>query len=243
MIIYPAVDIKNGKCVRLYKGEFDKAKVYFEDPVIAAKMWQDAGAQWIHIVDLDGAASGRIANIDTLKSILDSVDSKIQFGGGIRSYKTAVSLIEMGVDRIVISTKALDDKKMIMKLCGEYNDNNKIAIAVDANGDKIFSNGWLKQTDVDVDDYVSQMEQLGVKLFIYTQIKRDGTLKGPDIAGLRQICSMTKGKIIASGGIGSLNDIRNLLGMENEGVCGVIVGKALYEKSFTLESAVKLAKH
>lgn len=243
MIIYPAVDIKNGKCVRLHKGKFDREKIYFDDPVIAVKIWQNAGAEWIHVVDLDGAVHGSLINIDVLKSILQSADIKIQFGGGIRNYETAAALIELGVGRIVISTKALDDREMISKLCNNYNDaGNKIAVALDVMGDKISSNGWIKQTDVKINDFIYDMEQLGVGLFIYTQIKKDGTLEGPDIDGLRNVCNATKGKVIASGGISSLDDIKKILKMENEGVCGMIIGKALYEGSFTLESAMKLVK-
>lgn len=241
MIIYPAVDIAGGKCVRLYKGKIEQAKIYFDNPVDAAKMWADSGAEWIHVVDLDGALRGKLSNISVIRSILRSVNAKIQFGGGIRDYETAKELINIGVSRIVVGTKAIDDRQMIARLCQAYGD--KVAIGLDLKGSKISSSGWTRDSDIVITDFICEMERLGVKLFIYTQIQRDGTLQGPDVEGLKHICEITKGDVIASGGISSLDDVKNILKMRGEGVCGMIIGKALYEKTFSLESAIKLAKH
>lgn len=238
MTIYPAIDIAGGKCVRLYKGLMSQSTVYYENPVDVARMWAESGADWMHVVDLDGAFSGKPENLGIVEDIVKSVDLKIQYGGGIRDADTARRLIELGVSRIVIGTKAIGDREMIAHICDNY--AGRFAIALDVKGDKVAVKGWVEESDIDAVSLALDLEKLGASLFIYTQILRDGTLQGPDLDGLKKLCASIDGSVIASGGISSLDDIKKVQQLEDSGVNGVIIGKALYEKAFELKEALEL---
>lgn len=235
--IYPAIDIAGGKCVRLYKGLMSRSTVYYEDPLDVAKLWAEAGAGWIHLVDLDGAFQGKLENLKVVKRILENVDINIQFGGGIRDIDTAEHLLGMGISRIVVGTKALSDKKMVSYLAEKYPD--KFAVALDVKGDTVASHGWVEDSGVDVLTLAAELKVLGIRHFIYTQVLRDGTLEGPDIRGLINLSKVTD-NVIASGGISSLDDVKSVMRLEEKGISGVIIGKALYEKAFELKEALEL---
>lgn len=238
MMIYPAIDIAGGKCVRLYKGIMSQSTVYFENPLDVAKLWSEAGAQWIHVVDLDGAFQGKLENLAVVKNIIETVDLKIQFGGGIRDIETAERLLSLGISRIVVGTKALSDKTMVANLAEKHRD--KFAVALDVKGSKVATKGWVEDSDVNVLDLASDLKKLGIEHFIYTQILKDGTLEGPDLQGLKNLSKVVNNNVIASGGISSLDDVSRVMELEPEGVNGVIIGKALYEKAFKLKEVLEL---
>lgn len=239
MLIIPAIDIKDGCVVRLMKGDFSRIKVYSKDPVKAAKHWMRQGAGLIHVVDLDGAATGTPGNLEYVKQIAGLPSASIQFGGGVRSISMVERLIKLGVTRVIIGTKAAEDPDFLAKALSSFKE--KIIVSVDSRDNKVMTRGWkYSKGGGDTLKFCRHLKSKGVSQFIYTNIAKDGTLKGPDVAGIKNLLKLQV-KIIASGGISSLEDIRRLKPLEKKGLSGIIIGKALYEGKFTLTQALRVA--
>lgn len=238
MLIIPAIDLKEGCVVRLLQGDFKNAKVYSNDPLKIAEQWGRQGAKLIHIVDLDAAQSGVIKNLGVLKEILANISVNIQFGGGVRDIQTIKMLLDLGVFRVVLGTKAIMDRDFLKQAFAEFKD--KIIVSVDARAGQILIKGWQEtHKDTTVLSLAEDLKQLGFKQFIYTDISKDGTLQGPNINGIKALLKNTGLKIIASGGISSVSDIRRLKTLEKEGLEGIIIGKALYEGKVRLKEVVQ----
>jgi len=239
MLIIPAIDLKDGCVVRFVQGGLNK-KVYSRDPVKTAKHWVKQGAKLIHVVDLDGAASGEPKNLDIVKKIVNAIDVPIQFGGGIRKIEQISVLLNYGIERVVLGTKAVEDRVFLSRAFKEFKD--RIIVSVDAKASSILIKGWQSNYgNTDVISFARSLKAMGFKQLIYTDISKDGTLKGPNIKGIKDLLRETALNLIASGGISSLYDIRRLKLLEKQGLAGIIVGKALYEGKFTLSQALKLA--
>ncbi len=237
MHLYCAVDIRGGRCVRLLRGDYDAETVYSNDPVAQARSLQRQGANWIHVVDLDGARSGRASNTDVVAEIATAVDVPVQAGGGIRDIATAERWFEAGVKRVVIGTAALRDPLLVRQLAVTHD----VAVGLDARSGEIATDGWRKASGVTVFDVARRFADDGVKAFVVTDIDRDGTLGGPDVAGLRRVLDTTSVEVIASGGVGTVDDLERLArlrGEHGQGLGGVIVGKALYEGRFSVAEGV-----
>lgn len=239
MLVIPAIDIKDGRCVRLYQGEMDKETVYFEDPVDAARHWVAQGAELIHIVDLNGAAEGRPVHKREVSAICKSVKVRVQLGGGLRSLQAAGEALALGVERIVFGTSAYKDRDFFLSVCRKF--PGKIIAGIDARGGKVAIQGWKEGTAMDAVELARRCEEDGASIIIYTDISRDGTGRGVNVEATRQIARAVKIPVIASGGVASLGDIRRLEEIEQDGVEGVIVGRALYAGAFTLREAIALA--
>ncbi|MCX8094105.1 MAG: 1-(5-phosphoribosyl)-5-[(5-phosphoribosylamino)methylideneamino]imidazole-4-carboxamide isomerase [Candidatus Goldbacteria bacterium] len=242
MQIIPAIDIRNGKCIRLIQGDVRDETVYSKEPVEVAKLWQVKGAKLIHIVDIDGALTGRPKNMDIIMKIIKALKIKIQIGGGLRDEKYIKKYLRADVKRVILSTSAITDEKFLSKLLKKYNE--KIVVGVDAKGERLAVKGWQDMTNIKVIDFIKRIEKLGVKRIIYTDIKRDGVLKGPNIKGILNILRNTNMKVIVSGGISRLKNIENLMQIERRypNLEGVIIGKALYTGNIDLKEAIKIAK-
>lgn len=238
MLIIPAIDIQDGVVVRLYQGATDR-KVYSRDPVKTAKHWLRQGAELIHVIDLDGAFSGCPKNIDIVKRIVKEAKAGIEFGGGIRSIAGIKELLSFGVRRVILGTKAIEEPLFLKQAREKFKD--KVIVSIDARDGKILTKGWKKGGNKDAFAFACALKKIGFSEVIYTDISKDGTLKGPNILEIKRILREAKIKVIASGGISSLDDIYKLKLIEKQGVSAVIVGKALYEGRFTLTEAIKLA--
>jgi phosphoribosylformimino-5-aminoimidazole carboxamide ribotide isomerase len=239
MLIIPAIDIKDGCVVRFTQGKVDK-KVYSRDPVKTAKHWQKQGAKFIHIVDLDGAISGKPKNLHLVRQIIKAVDIPIQFGGGIRNMQNLTTLLDYGAKRVVLGTKAAEDRVFLKKAFKKFKD--KIIVSIDAKANRVLTKGWRSSyRNTDVIRLGHYLKDTGFKQVIYTDVLRDGTLKGPNIKAIKNLIKETGLSVIASGGISSLDDICRLKTLQKKGVVGVIIGKALYEGKFTLSEALKLS--
>lgn len=234
MIIIPAVDIKGGRCVRLLQGRFDRETVYSHDPVEVAKGWERAGAKWIHIVDLDGAREGKSVNEGVVKGILAAVRAKVQLGGGIRSLEAIQRWLEVGVERVVLGTKAIEDIPFLREAIGRFGE--RVIVAIDAQGGVVMARGWTTSSGLTVRELALRVKEAGARLVLYTDISRDGTTQGPDLQGAREIAGLGL-RVILSGGVGSLEDLERA--REVEGIEGVIVGKALYEGKIDLAEALR----
>jgi phosphoribosylformimino-5-aminoimidazole carboxamide ribotide isomerase len=241
MLIIPAIDIKDGKVVRLTQGRFDKAiNVYADEPVKVAEKWAAQGAQLIHIVDLDGAAVGRPRNLDKVKQIIEAVKTPVEFGGGVRNIDTIKELLDAGISRVILGTKAVEDRAFLEEAFRRF--KNKVIISIDAKSGHILTKGWKESFEgIEVLEFARQLKSLGFSELIYTDILKDGTLKGPNIEAISDLLKKAGIGVVASGGISSLVDIGKLKSLEKEGVTGVIIGKALYEGKFTLQEALRLA--
>lgn len=235
MLIIPAVDIKDGKAVRLWQGDFNKLKVYAEHPESIALEWQRQGAEFLHIVDLDGAYSGKLQNLETITKIAREIEIPFEVGGGIRNPQTIEELINLGVSRVVLGTKALEDREFLREAMERFND--KVVVSLDARKDKLASCGWLDVGDTNAIDFAVELKTLGARSIIYTDISRDGTLSGPNIKAIEDMLEAGL-DLIASGGVSTLEDLKQLKALEDRGLTGVIIGKALYEKRFTLKQAI-----
>jgi len=223
--IIPAVDIKDGKCVRLEQGDFDKEKVYGENPVKMSGYWENQGARRLHVVDLDGAKTGKPVNLDLINRIAASLKIPLQLGGGVRSLKIIEQYIKNGVDRVIIGTMALKNPEMVKKAVEKFG-SDKIVVGVDARKGKVAVEGWLEESEKEVSEVVKSLKNKGVKTFIYTDIGKDGMLIGPDVEGMKRLLKIKGVNIIASGGISSQKDLEKL---SKIGVKQAIVGKALYD--------------
>jgi len=239
MLIIPAIDLKDGCVVRLVQGKFDK-KIYSRDPVKTARHWQRQGAELMHIVDLDGAVTGKPKNLSIVKEIIKAIDVPIQLGGGIRKIETIKSLLNSGIKRVVLGTKATEDRSFLRNAFKKFKD--RIIVSIDVKGNQVLIKGWQKSyKSIGALEFAHALKEMGFKQMIYTDVLRDGTLSGPNIKGIKSLLKETGMEVMVSGGICSLDDISRLKLLEKRGVVGVIMGKALYEGKFTLSQALKLA--
>jgi len=237
MIIYPAIDIKDGKCVRLVQGRFDDETVYSDDPVEVALKWERLGAQFLHIVDLDGARMGEPRNAKVISEIAARVSIPVQMGGGIRSVDKVEAALNSGVKRVILGTSAIKDPELVKFVLKEY--GRSIAIGIDARNGKVAIEGWEKTSEFTAVDFAKKMQSLGAKTIIYTDISRDGMLSGPNFKAMEEMVGAVDVDVIASGGVGRIEDIRDL---KKTGVSGVIIGKALYTGNVDLKQALEIAK-
>ena len=237
MKVIPAIDIRGGKVVRLMQGKLECEKVYFDSPLEVARMWAQQGADLIHVVDLDGAISGEPKNLKAVKEIIDNVDVKIELGGGIRNEETVQSMIDAGVEKVVIGTGALEED-FILKASKKF--GNKIVIGIDARNGMVLTKGWLFKTKMKAAELARRMASLGVKTINYTDILRDGMMSGPNIDGLRQMLEVEGVNIIASGGVSTIEDVKKLKALGARTLRGMIIGKALYEKTIDLKEAIQV---
>lgn len=237
MVILPAIDILDGKAVRLYQGDYNTAERVALDPVLAAKEFEGAGARYLHLVDLTGAKSGKPDGYETIKKIVDSVDMKVEVGGGIRNLDTVKMYLENGVDRVILGTAAINDKAMLTKAIETYGE--RIAVGIDARNGKVSVSGWTSDSDVDYIDFARECEKIGVKNIIFTDISRDGSLKGPNLDMLKKLSESVNCDVTASGGIKTADDIRDLKAME---LYGAICGKSLYSGTLDLSEALEIAR-
>jgi phosphoribosylformimino-5-aminoimidazole carboxamide ribotide isomerase len=240
MIVIPAIDIRQGNSVRLKQGKIDAETIHSTDPVFMAKLWKAKGAQRIHVVDLDGAFNGVGKNRKIIKDICLAVDVPVEVGGGIRTLDNVKELFDLGASYVILGTVAVYDPEVVRKSVSRYGAE-KIIAAVDAKDGKVAIGGWKDVTPIDVLDMADQLKENGVETLLYTDISRDGMLTGPDFSGLKKLAK-TKMKIIASGGIKTIDDIKNLKKLEKSGVFAAIVGSALYTDDFKLEEAIKTAE-
>ena len=230
MQLYPAIDMKDGRCVRLTQGLFDNLKVYSEDPVDIAKMWVSQGATFLHLVDLDGALAGR----SVIRGIVESVSVPVQVGGGIRSHEAVKSMLELGVRRVIIGTRAAKEPEFIRELTARF-DPEQIVAGIDAKDGLVAVEGWEKVSSITALELCLRMKEYGVRHVVYTDISRDGMLSGPNVEATKKLTKDTGLDIIASGGVSCMDDLRKL---RDRGIRGAIIGKALYEKKLDLKEAV-----
>jgi len=232
LIIFPAIDLMDGKVVRLRQGQFDKKTDYSDDPLAVAHHWKSQKAQWLHIVDLDGAKTGDMKNINVVKNIAKNVGVSIQVGGGVRSVERIKELIDSGVKRVVLGTKAIGDDNLMKEVV--RNHLNHVAISVDCSEGMVTSRGWVETTKIKGTDFARQMESQGIKCIIYTDIHRDGMLQGPNISSIREILKAVSIDVIASGGISGTHDIIELCHLKDQhsNLLGTITGKAIYELQY-----------
>ncbi len=232
MILYPAVDIRDGHAVRLTQGDYARETVYDADPVDAARRWADDGARFIHVVDLDGAREGRPVNVEHARRIVDAVDVPVQLGGGLRDADSVGDAFDAGVERVVVGTSAVAAPELVAALVDEHGD--RVVVSVDARDGRVAVSGWERATEVEVTELVARLGERGASRFVYTPVEVDGTLEGPGLDRLRAVAGEISGELIYSGGVGSLDDLEAIAGLGLEAVGGVIVGRALYEGRFTL---------
>ncbi len=238
MIVYPAIDLRNGRCVRLVQGQASRERVYAADPAAMARTWEEQGAEWLHLVNLDGALGDHAAaNMAAVSAILASIKVPVQFGGGLRSVDDAARLLNAGVARVVLGTVAVRQPDVVEEALARFGPAS-IAVGIDARKGRVATHGWLETSDVHALDLAQRMARLGVERIVYTDIQRDGTLAGPNIEATRRLAQESGLAVIASGGVSSLDDIRALAQQSSCGIEGVIVGMALYEKRFTLTEAL-----
>lgn len=241
MIILPAIDIRGGNCVRLSQGDFEKEIIYSAVPEEQALKWQEFGAKFLHVVDLDGAKHGTPMNIFSIKKILDAVNIPIEVGGGIRNLQDMENLLDMGVHRIILGSVAVENPDLVREAVENFG-GEKIAVGIDAKDGIVAVHGWGDSGYMKADELAMQIGDFGVSTIIYTDISRDGMLTGIDAEKYGEIARKSGVNIIASGGIASLDDIRALKNFESDGVFGAIIGKALYEDKFDLAEAIKIAE-
>jgi phosphoribosylformimino-5-aminoimidazole carboxamide ribotide isomerase len=236
MQLIPAIDLRGGKCVRLFKGEREKETVYSTNPVEVALKWQSEGAARLHLVDLDGAFEGRPVNSAVISAIASVLHIPLQLGGGIRDAENVGRALELGVSKVILGTAAVEKPKMVKELVDRYQD--RIIVGIDARDGIVAVKGWVEGSQRKAVDFALEMQDLGVREIIYTDISRDGTLEGPNYHAMEEMAKALGIQLIASGGVSSLEDLRLLKGLEHLGITGVIVGQALYSGKFTLKEAL-----
>jgi len=234
MEIIPAIDLRNGKCVRLYQGDYGQETIFSDDPVSVALRWQSEGARRLHIVDLDGAARGEPGNLEAIEDIMAAIDIPVQVGGGIRSIETIEQLFAAGVERAILGTVAVEKPDLVNEACQSFSD--RIIISIDARDRLVATRGWLQKSEVTASELASKMIELGVTRFIYTDISRDGTLTSPNFEAIAELLSQVNVPVIAAGGISSVYHLTRLAEL---GVEGAIVGKAIYTGDVKLAEAFK----
>jgi len=240
MIIFPAIDIRNGKCVRLTKGDFNQETIFADQPEVMAKQWADKGAEFLHVVDLDGALAGKTMNAAAIEAILQTVNIPIQLGGGIRTLENIEMLLDLGIARVILGSIAVRSPELVKTACAKF--GSKIVVGIDAKAGIVAVDGWGVSGNVEAAKLAVEMAQAGVERIIYTDISRDGTLSGVNVAATAKLAKASGLKVIASGGVSSMEDIRKVKAAGKDGVEGVIVGKAIYTNSLVLEDALAFAK-
>jgi phosphoribosylformimino-5-aminoimidazole carboxamide ribotide isomerase len=240
MIVIPAIDLKEGKCVRLEQGLMDKDTVFNDNPGAQARAWQDQGAELLHIVDLDGAFAGTPKNRDAIEAILKAITIPAQLGGGIRDIATIEAYLALGLSRVIIGTAAQRNPELVREACTRF--PGQIVVGIDAKNGMVAVQGWAELTDITAVDLARKFEGFGVSAIIYTDISRDGMLQGPNLEATKALAEAISIPVIASGGVSTLQDIENLMTIESSGVSGVITGKAVYTGAIQLNEAIALTK-
>jgi phosphoribosylformimino-5-aminoimidazole carboxamide ribotide isomerase len=236
VILYPAIDIRGGKAVRLLQGDYARETTYDADPVDAAKRWADEGAEFLHVVDLDGAKAGEPKNLESVRRIAAAVECPIQVGGGLRDEGSVAAVLDAGAERVVIGTAALRNPDFLQAMVDSHAE--RIVVSVDARDGKVSLSGWTEMSDVDIAAAVVDLSRRGASRFLCTAIEVDGTMEGPAVDELDRIAAATDAHVIASGGVGTLADLRALAAMDAPNIEGAIVGRALYERKFTVAEAI-----
>lgn len=235
MIILPAIDLKDGKCVRLEQGLFDKVTVFGDDPVKMAKKWESEGGEFLHLVDLDGAKDGVPKNLEIIKEICKNINIPIQLGGGIRNKETVKILLDAGVTRVILGTMAINNIELLEELVKEYGE--KIVVSIDAKDGLVALDGWVNVSEVDSIDLVKRLEKIGVKTIVYTDIAKDGMMEGPNFEIYKKLATETNIDVVASGGVSSIENIKKLKEMD---MYGAIIGRALYTGDINLKEALEV---
>lgn len=237
MIIYPAIDIKNGNCVRLEKGDFNTEVIFDSNPVSVAKSYEKDGATWLHVIDLDGAQTGNNKNISVIKDIVETTSLQVQVGGGIRSVETIRQLLSIGVKRVILGTMALEQMDQLASLTTQF--PNQIIVSVDSLFGTVTYHGWQTKSSIETLDFCLQLYQMGIRTVVYTDISKDGMMSGPNFEDYQMLKSKTKLEVIASGGVSSLSDI---MALQEYGVDGAIIGKALYINALSLKEVLSCSQ-
>ena len=240
MVIFPAIDIRGGKCVRLFKGDFAQETVFSDRPEEMAAKWEAQGGHFLHLVDLDGARAGKSVNLEVIKKIVDTVSIPVELGGGIRTMENIDEVLSLGVQRVILGSVAVSNPALVKEACQKYGD--RVVVGIDAKDGIVAVDGWGVSGDVEVTVLAKEMAKAGVKTIIYTDISRDGTLSGVNVEATARLARESGAKVVASGGVKSLEDIRALLPYEKDGIEGVIVGKSIYTGSLDLQEAVALVE-
>jgi phosphoribosylformimino-5-aminoimidazole carboxamide ribotide isomerase len=235
LILFPAIDIRNGNAVRLIQGDYARETAYDDDPVVAARRWAEGGASWLHVVDLDGARAGEPVNLEHVRRIIAAVDVPVQVGGGLRDSKQVEEAISSGAERVVLGTAAVRDPELAGAIAEAHGD--RVVASVDARSGKVAAEGWATESELGATELIAELARRGISRFVYTPVDVDGLMEGPDLDSLRQVASTTQAELIYSGGIGSLDDLRAVANLGLDNVEGVIVGRALYEGRFTVAEA------
>jgi phosphoribosylformimino-5-aminoimidazole carboxamide ribotide isomerase len=232
VILYPAIDIRDGKAVRLLQGDYDRETAYDDDPVEAALRWEGEGASWLHVVDLDGARAGEPVNLAHVHRIVAAVGIPVQLGGGLRDSKKVEQAISAGVERVVLGTAAVRDPDLAEAIAAAHGD--RVVASVDARRGKVAAEGWTEESAAGPAEVIAALAERGIRRFVYTPVEVDGTMEGPDLDSVRQMAAASDADLISSGGVGTLDDLRALAALGLDNLDGVIVGKALYEGRFTV---------
>ncbi|MFI8723662.1 1-(5-phosphoribosyl)-5-[(5-phosphoribosylamino)methylideneamino]imidazole-4-carboxamide isomerase [Bacillus altitudinis] len=233
--LYPAIDMRNGKCVRLVQGDYDQETIYGDSPLDMARLFANEGAKWIHLVDLDGAKAGKRVNHEHVLAIASSLDVNVQIGGGIRTEEDVAFYLNNGVSRVILGSSAVSNPVFVKKMLAQYGE--KIAIGIDARNGFVSTEGWLETSEVKAEELGKELAKEGAEVFIFTDIQMDGMLSGPNVESTVRLAEATGKQVIASGGVSAVGDLQKLSAQKQTGVSGAIIGKALYTKQFTLAEA------
>lgn len=236
-VLYPAIDLRGGKCVRLYQGDYGAETVYDADPVNVARKWAAAGAEWLHVVDLDAARTGEPVNLPVIREMVSRVDIPIQAGGGVRSMERLEMFLDAGVQRVILGSAAIDDPRFVREALARYGD--RIALGIDARDGRVATHGWLETTEVTAEALAREMVRRGAETFIFTDISRDGTLSGPNVEAILSLARACGRRVIASGGVRDAEDLLRLARHAGEGIAGAVVGRALYTGDLELGEALR----
>jgi len=239
MIIFPAIDLRGGKCVRLFKGDFSRETIFSDNPSAVAVKWEEMGAQYLHVVDLDGALQGETKNREAIRSILGAVHIPMELGGGLRSLESIERALTGGIQRVILGSAAVENPLLVQEACHRFGD--RIVVAIDARDGIVATQGWESSGNISALDFAKQMADYGVKTVIYTDISRDGTLSGLNLEGAIELSKVSGLRVVASGGVRSLEDIRAVKAHETDGIEGVIVGQAIYSGRLDLKKALRIA--
>lgn len=240
-MIYPAIDIRGGKCVRLVQGDYNQETVYHDSPLDAAKAWEDQGGSFIHLVDLDGAKAGSPVNVEVIGQIAAKVQVPVQVGGGIRRIEDVKQLLDLGVARLILGTAAIEDRQFTEQVLGTYGD--KVAIGIDARNGYVATRGWLETSEVKAEVLAKELSLYGAQTFIFTDISRDGMMQGPNVEAIVALAAASGQKVIASGGVSTMEDLVKLHRHRKDGVSGAIIGKALYTGAIDLRQAIQTVQN
>jgi phosphoribosylformimino-5-aminoimidazole carboxamide ribotide isomerase len=237
MEVIPAIDLLDGKCVRLYQGDYTKSEIFNDNPVAVARNWEEQGATRLHLVDLDGAKAGKTTNLPAIEAVVKAISIPVQVGGGIRDRDSLVRMLNLGVQRGIMGTVAVEQPDLVTQLCREF--PQQVVVGIDARNGKVATRGWLETSEVLATELAQRMAKAGAAAIIYTDIHRDGTMSGPNLDALRELANHIDIPVIASGGVSSLTDLLSLLALEPIGVTGAIVGRAIYTGDVNLREAVQ----